>query len=314
MADQIIGEIIIGANTKLIFTISEWRGRFFANVRKFIYGQKYEGPTKSGLVLNKNLLRELNINLIALEKSLPHQNEHEYKHIPKSDTEYIKITTIPADNDDLPAVDVREFVDTPGYQGPTKRGIRFKWNLLPDVLACFRKQLKVIVEGELHEPTLFGTGFFADPIEEQPEQNKDTHENSITNILGEGIKSFPISFLNERACIGTQINLPDNPLRLEQDNTGCYYLSTDENTFCTVRNPTEANFIIYAQMQGCTQVIVPQNMIDVFKIVKAYENYARMVQKKLVMKIMKKVGQRSVADYEARKKMSEVGFPWLNEE
>lgn len=52
MADQIIGEIPMGETMKLSFSLSEWRGRSFASVRKFIVTQKYSGATKSGLVMN----------------------------------------------------------------------------------------------------------------------------------------------------------------------------------------------------------------------------------------------------------------------
>ena len=34
------------------------------------------------------------------------------------------------DDSRLPSVDIREFVDTPGYVGPTKAGVRFPWNKL----------------------------------------------------------------------------------------------------------------------------------------------------------------------------------------
>jgi hypothetical protein len=55
-------------------------------------------------------------------------------------------------------------------------------------------------------------------------------------------------------------------------------------------------------------------MIDVFKCVKSYENYVRTVQMKLTAKVLKKVGQASIADYETRKMMSEAGLPWLDSE
>jgi hypothetical protein len=61
----------------------------------------------------------------------------------------------PAKDDNLPAVDIREFVDKPTYQMPTKREVRFRWNLLPDVVACFHEQARVIEENENSEPSLF---------------------------------------------------------------------------------------------------------------------------------------------------------------
>ena len=122
MTDQIIGEIPIGKSMKLSFSLSEWRGQSFATVRKFITTQKYSGATKSGLVMDKRLLREVTGALSELEHTLPAQTEQEIKRIPKYDTDYIRIATLPAEDDEnLPAVDLREFVDSPTYQGPTKR-------------------------------------------------------------------------------------------------------------------------------------------------------------------------------------------------
>lgn len=55
-------------------------------------------------------------------------------------------------------------------------------------------------------------------------------------------------------------------------------------------------------------------MIDTFKAVKLYENYVRTVYTRLVGKIIKNVGQQSVAEYVARKLMTEAGLPLLTSE
>ena len=183
MADQTIGEVALGETTKLIFSVSEWRGRQFAGVRKFVATQKYEGWTKAGLSMPRELLREVLGTLAALERSLPPKEENEFKRIPKSDTEYIKVSTLPPEDDGLPLVDVREFVDKPTYQGPTKSGFRFRWNLLPEVLACLREQAKVIGEIERNEPTLFGPGAFAPPEDPTPAKAPVSHENGLAALV-----------------------------------------------------------------------------------------------------------------------------------
>ncbi len=311
MPDQTVGEVALGGTTKLIFSVSEWRGRQFAGVRKFVATHKYQGWTKAGLSMPRNLLSALLDTLIVLERSLPPKEEHEFKRIPKGDTEYIKVTTLPPDDEGLPLVDVRKFVDAPSYQGPTKRGIRFRWNLLPIIIACLREQAKVIDENERNKPTLFGPGAFVSPEEPAPARAPAKHENSLAELVGEEVKTFPAQFLDGDPGKGKAIRLPETSLRLEQDNSGNYYLRTDEYPFCPVRNPAEAHFIIYAQMCGQSEVALPIAMIHIFKAVKAYENYVRKMQTRLVAKIMKKVGHHSVAEYEARKKIGEAGLPWL---
>jgi len=310
MGDQRIGEIELHGSGKLIFSVSVWKGRRFADVRKFITTQKYEGPTKAGLTMNTKILREVISALAELERSLPSKAEQEFKRIPKSDTEYIKITTLPPeDSESLPTLDVREFVASPAYQGPTKRGIRVRWNVLPDVIACLQEQAKVIDEGERNEPSLFGIGALA-----ESKAATGQAQGGLIELLGEEVKHFPAAFLEGGLIKGTQIKIPEFPLRLEQDNAGNYHLETDDGVFCTVRNPVEGNFIIYAQMQGHTSITVPHSMIHLFRSVKEYENYVRVVQAKLIARVFKKVGQRSVAEYEVRKKMGEVGLPWLPSE
>ena len=310
--DIIVGRLSVGGSATLVFSVNEWRGKPFACVRKFVLTQKYEGPTKSGLVLNKNLLYELILALAQLEKTIPPQEKHEFKRIPKTDTEYIKIETMPSEEiDDLPAVDVREFVDTRSYQGPTKRGIRLRWNLLPDVIACLREQAKVIGENEKNKPSLFEEGSFSD-LEKESKTNPEPPEaDGIAKLLDEDLKQFPDDFIEEIAGDGIYLVLPDVPLRLEQDNAGAYQLKINDEVYCAVRNQVEANFIIYTQMCGHKDVTVPKEMIHIFKTVKAYENYARTVQTRLVAKVLKIAGQRSVAEYEVRKKMSKVGLPRL---
>jgi hypothetical protein len=313
MEDQTIGEIPLQGSSKLIFTVSEWRGRPFASVRKFVATQKYEGPTKSGMALNKGLLREIIGVLATLEQSLPAKTEAEIKRIPKNETDYIKIATLPADDGEtLPAVDMREFVESASYQGPTKRGIRFRWNVLPDVLACFREQMKAIGEGERNEPSLFGTGAFAEPVEEVHKHSPVGQAEGLADFIGEPVKMFPAEFLDNTPGEGNHLTLPEIPLRLDQDKGGNFHLKSEEGSFCPVRNPAEGNFIIYSQLRGHKQIVVPKAMINVFKAVKAYENYVRSFQAKLIAKVLKKVGQRSVAEYEAKKKMGDAGLPWLS--
>ena len=310
--DQIIGEIPIGNSMKLSFSLSEWRGQSFATVRKFITTQKYSGATKSGLVMDKKLLNEITGVLSELEHTLPVQTGQEIKRIPKNANDYIRIATLPAEDDEsLPTVDVREYVDSPAYQGPTKRGIRFRWNLLPDVLACFRTQMKVIGEGERNRPSLFGMDSFTEPDEEPQKHSQPVQSDGIVELLGAAIKQFPDAFLDDDPRSGNRIEIPEDPLQLVQDNAGNYHLKTHDCVFCAVRNPAEGNFIIYSQMRGYTSIVVPKTMIQVFKSVKAYENYVRSVKTKLILNVLKKVGQRSVAEYEARKKMGEAGLPWF---
>jgi hypothetical protein len=314
MPDRTIGEIALGKSTKLIFNVNEWRGRRFASVRKFVTTQKYEGWTKAGLALSKIVLPELLEALMKLERTIPPREEHEFGQLPKSPSEYIKIGTLPSEDEDgLPAVDVREFVDSPAYQGPTKRGIRFPWNLLPDVIACLREQMKAMIEAEKNEPTLSGTGGFANPDPGSAATEDRPSVDALAELLGEALKMFPGDFLEGVAGLGRRMQLPAALLRLAQESTGAWVLKVDDDVFTKVRNPTEGNFILYAQLRGSVEITVPSEMIKVFKAVKGYENYVRTVEIRLVNVLTKKARQQSVAQYEALKRCKMGGLPWLLE-
>jgi len=79
--------------------------------------------------------------LERLQAELPCMQEWEYASIWKTDEKQISIRTIPPDDlQSLHYVDVREYLDTPGYKGPTKKGIRFSWDKLPEVLTLLKAQ------------------------------------------------------------------------------------------------------------------------------------------------------------------------------
>jgi hypothetical protein len=143
------------------------------------------------------------------------------------------------------------------------------------------------------------------------EKDEPVAADLLAELLGGTLKQFPQDFLEGYASEGAQLNLPDADLFLEQTSVGGYVLKTDEGYYVKVRNPTEANFIIYAQLRGHQQISVPKEMIQVFKTVKGYENYVRTLETRLMSILTKKARQRSVAEYEARKKCREKGLPWL---
>jgi hypothetical protein len=194
----------------------------------------------------------------------------------------------------------------------TKSGIRFRWNLLPDVLACLRKQVKVLGDAEKNEPSLFGPGAFAEPEPESAATAEGPCADRLVDVLGENLKAFPTDFLAGVGGKGTRIRLPGESLRLEQENTGAWILKTQDGVFAKVRNPAEGNFILYAQMRGLDEIIVPGAMIEVFKVVKGYENYVRGLRARVFAKLQKKARQESVATYETRKVFQRCGLPELD--
>ncbi len=69
--NEIIGEMEKGWNEKLIFSVSEFKGKQYANIR--IYYEDDEGewkPTKKGITVALDTFSEFKENIEALEKYL----------------------------------------------------------------------------------------------------------------------------------------------------------------------------------------------------------------------------------------------------
>jgi hypothetical protein len=170
----------------------------------------------------------------------------------------------------------------------------------------------MIDESEKNESSLFDVSAYETQVDLE-EKDEPASGDLLAELSGGALKQFPQDFSEGHATGGAQLKLPDADLYLEQTNVGGYILKTDEGDFFKVRNPTEANFIIYAQMRGHQQISLPKEMIHVFKTVKGYENYVRGLEGRLMNSLTKKAKQRSVAEYEAKKRCQEHGLPWLLE-
>ena len=69
--NEVIGEMEKGWNEKLIFSVSEFKGKQYANIR--IYYEDDEGewkPTKKGITISPDTFIEFKENIEALEKYL----------------------------------------------------------------------------------------------------------------------------------------------------------------------------------------------------------------------------------------------------
>ena len=82
--------------------------------------------------------------------------EEDFGQVEKSDERKILIKTVPPDDlQSLPYVDVREYLDTYTYTGPTKKGIRFSWDKLPEVISLLRIQARKLMDHEDEQLSLF---------------------------------------------------------------------------------------------------------------------------------------------------------------
>jgi len=312
--DNVVGRVDLGRSTTIIFSVKPWKGRPLAHVRKFVSTAKYEGPTKAGLVMAGDVLLEVIDALRRLHAAAPGAHSQEFTRVAKRDDVEIVISTVePDDIKALPSVDVREFVDSPAYAGPTKRGIRFPWEKLPEVLHLLESQAQRLGAEVKQEKTLFPEAHppWTEKAERLDQPGRTSHDAVLAGILPDGPKDFPDAFVEAKVKCHPVLQLPAEPVRVTQKPDGKYAVTSDFGFSVPVRNAAEGNYIVYAQLRGKKAVRLPKEMFAVFSAVKAYENYVRELQRALVLAYERKTGHKPMAEHQARQAFKRFGLPWL---
>lgn len=140
-----LGDISLGDESVLKFYVDEFKGHKYGSIRTFVTGEKYSGPTKSGVTMNERILSEA---IPVLEKLAPvpaSPEDVELGRWPKKmGVELVARVTF---YKDAPGVDIREWMDgsdETGYKGWSKKGVRIPYKDLPQALEYLR-QMKALV-------------------------------------------------------------------------------------------------------------------------------------------------------------------------
>ena len=81
---KVIGDIQVTTTSEILFYLDEYKGKRFANIRKFSKSEKYTGPTKQGIKLTHEILSEVIKNKETIERKLDKLDEGEILRINKS--------------------------------------------------------------------------------------------------------------------------------------------------------------------------------------------------------------------------------------
>ena len=137
-----IGTIGLSKYSEVIFYIDTYKGDEFANIRKFVKSKRYTGPTKSGVKLTKRQLEILCKALSKIPGDLEGASEGEFARIPVSENWFIWVG-INYFNGEY-GLDIRQYLQTEKYTGPSKKGVRLPLDYLGDTMGYCRKMLGVI--------------------------------------------------------------------------------------------------------------------------------------------------------------------------
>lgn len=310
MADQEIGFVELTATSRIIFSIGTWKGQLRGGIRKFLTTDRYAGPTKSGMSLDGNTAVQLLAALRELQNTVPTQQRDQQLSIGKSRTSQIRLQIVPPDeNNRLPSVDIREFVESPEYSGPTKKGVRFGWDKLKQFVQLVEVLVQQLGAVASSEATLF-PDLRPKWISEAKGTEGGTQQKSPSSGLdATTLKVFPDAFLPDGKLDAEKLALPSERLRIGQDRDGHYFVTADSNYTREVRNEVEGKFLMYAQRRGCSEAHVPKEMFKLFSTVVGYEKYCRELRQKLIRDIEARSGNRTLAEHMANEQLESNGLP-----
>jgi hypothetical protein len=130
---DVIGKVGLNDSSECWFYVQEFKGKKFGSIRKFVDSEVYSGPTKNGVVLNVEGIGEL---VKLLEKVSPGTPDKELGKVQDQEEKYIAVQTSTFKEEQ--AIDIREYVDTETYSGPTKKGVRIPMASLKDVIGYLK--------------------------------------------------------------------------------------------------------------------------------------------------------------------------------
>lgn len=149
-----IGAIKLSSSSEIVFYVDTYQGKRYANIRKFITTQKYIGPTKSGIKLTKQQLESIQKVLLCLSNSSEMAQDEELLSIPLGENICLSIR-ISFYNGSF-GLDIRQYISTEKYKGPTKKGVRFPLDCIEQVCIYCQKMLDIFgtieIESALLDP------------------------------------------------------------------------------------------------------------------------------------------------------------------
>lgn len=148
---DIVGTIALTQASEIIFYVDTYKGRELANIRRFVKSEKYTGPTKSGIVLNKEQLEIIYKILAKASNLISNPSEKELGKIPISDNWFMRIGFNYFNG--VYGLDIRQYFNTEKRTGPTKKGVRIPLDCFDETVGYCEKMLELINNPQKKETT-----------------------------------------------------------------------------------------------------------------------------------------------------------------
>jgi len=141
---QVVATLDVTNTTEVIFYFDFYKGRAWANIRRFAKSDKYTGPTRDGIKINPELLPDMIAALEKAEAELDSLDDQEYLRIPKSDSRDFVVHA--STYKGALGVDLREWYKSSEGGGWAPQGIRFRAEYLPELINCLKKMASTKIE------------------------------------------------------------------------------------------------------------------------------------------------------------------------
>jgi len=135
--------------------------------------------------------------------------------------------------------------------------------------------------------------------------------DAAAEVLPDGVRKFPDEFLDLAAKRGPfrEIVVPDEPLEVVDSGLFCSVVSEASDFRLSCRNTVEAKYIVYARHNGSTTIRLPDEQINLFRTVKAYETYLRDTRKVLLKTLSERTLDHKKAAQLTQRVWAELGLP-----
>lgn len=137
-----IGVLPATEGSEIRFSIDEYRSHKYASIRKYLKRDSYNGPTRSGITMSREIVVGVLDALLKLPQEPQALQEQELgKFAKRPGLSVVARITIYRDST---GIDLREWQDDVSYKGWTKRGIRLPYENVEQIIGFLKKMQEKI--------------------------------------------------------------------------------------------------------------------------------------------------------------------------
>lgn len=134
---QVVASFNVSKTTEVVFYYDFFKGKVWANIRKFLKSEKYIGPTGDGIKFEPGLVADVIGALEKAEHQFDSLSDEEFLRIPKNKSRDLVVHASTFKG--TVGIDFREWFKAKEGGGWAPQGIRFRAEYLPELIECLKK-------------------------------------------------------------------------------------------------------------------------------------------------------------------------------